>query len=345
MRRDTGPGIALSASAGPAGAAPADREPGVVRGNSRVADDAARMYAHGTVRSAHAATVEGLITTEVDQLRRFVHVGRIRSGDRYTVSVFSDQACAVFAPRTAPVVRPGPCVEADRRVPLTPLRNAADFISRYYDEEVAVGGEERVDFVHHAYSVSNIRHYLARSLPGDLSLHGVLDGNRDGLDDDARIRVQHTNGRAVCVSLPTRVGRTSHMTYGPCWKLAPRTVSYPMPAEKTWTRVFATGLATASRAANAAPAASPRQRRSTFLERLPDALRPRRVFEDTPGTVTVVPGGDKVRLTVHGYGTHRAACATLPRGTSRFSFHQVRATTPSAPGTWHRGTCRSSAPS
>jgi hypothetical protein len=176
---------------------------------------------------AHRLARENLIRSAPPELRHHVRLGPVH-GDRFTVTIVGDQACAIWPPGPGHRAVPGPCTRGDRITLANPLRATAHVVGFLYDDSLGDTHSHRqrvrvMGLLFPRRSLANIAWTYA---PRGVGVAGLIDNDHDGLDDDARVTL-HVDGRARCLRLGVYPGQHSTSAWGECRNLAPRTIHYP----------------------------------------------------------------------------------------------------------------------
>jgi hypothetical protein len=156
--------------------------------------------------------------TKDERLGEYVHVGPLR-GRRFTITVISDQACAVVGRRGE--VEDGPCTPADRRASMTPLQDSAEMLVWFARDIFEYGS--RAQAAREALDPVVLRFVSHLVAPNGVDVSAISDPDKDGIDDDARVAF-HADGKSVCASLPLTAKARGAVTFGSCQRLRPREV-------------------------------------------------------------------------------------------------------------------------
>lgn len=291
----------------------------------------ARMLVHMFQRPGRARRfADQLMSSGPKQLDKYLGVGSLHR-DRFTVTMFGHQACAAWPAEHRPHAFAGPCMDADRAVWNTPLTDTANVLSFMVRTVLKAGSREGHGM--HTYLVRELyRPVVLKVLTSAVTwphvrVQGAVDRNGDHIDDDARLTLRASNGRAVCLSLPVRRNNTV-MTYGACDTLPARHVSYPTLKAPFFAQRFEDAVNQSAAIARGT---------STGYE-----ARLREFKQDAPFFIpgrssTHAVGTDRVELRTHYDSDSYAACVTLPGPDRRFAFTRGYR---ERPGTWHMGACR-----
>lgn len=198
------------------------------RKDTRLALAIARALPGSTAEQARRRAIHNLVESSPPELRHHVYVGPLH-GHRFTLTVVGDQACAAW-PRGGGAHRtsPGPCVPADRMRERDPLKATASVVGLLYDDTLAGARNhrQRVNLMGTLFSRPSMANLAWTYAPHGVGVAGLIDDDRDGLDDDARVTL-HGDGRAVCLRLGVYPGQHSTSSPGQCRNLGPRTIHYP----------------------------------------------------------------------------------------------------------------------
>ena len=151
-------------------------------------------------------------------LAEYIHVGPLR-GRRFTVTAISDQACATVRYHRRGSVDTGPCTRADLRASMTPLQDSANLLVDLARESLEYG--RRSQALRELYAPQVLRWYASLIAPEGVAASGVVDGDRDGVDDDGRVAF-HANDTSVCATMPVSRDGSGRVSFGSCRRLAPR---------------------------------------------------------------------------------------------------------------------------
>jgi hypothetical protein len=198
------------------------------RKDTRLALSTAKALPGRNAEQAHRLARANLIRSAPPELRHHVSIGPVR-GDRFTVTIVGDQACAVWrSGRPAHWAVPGPCAPADRVTLRSPLKATAHVVGFLYDNSLgdAHSHRQRVRIMSLLFPRASMANLAWTYAPRGVGVAGLIDGDRDGLDDDARVTL-HGGGRAICLRLGVYPGQRSMSSWGQCRNLAPRVVDYP----------------------------------------------------------------------------------------------------------------------
>jgi hypothetical protein len=198
------------------------------RKDTRLALAVAKALPGRTAAQAHREAIHNLIENSAPTVRHHVSVGPLH-GRRFTVTMVGDQACAVW-PRGGGAHRafPGPCAPADRIRERDPLMATATVVGFLYDDTLAGARthRQRVNLMGRIFRRASIANLAWTWAPHGVGVAGLIDEDRDGLDDDARITL-HGGGHARCLRLGVYPGQHSTSAPGQCRNLEPRTIDYP----------------------------------------------------------------------------------------------------------------------
>ena len=188
----------------------------------RLPRNLARLMAQVASFEATPVRARRQLRTEVRQegLAEYVHVGRLH-GRRFTVTAISDQACVTVRPRHHGSVETGPCTRADRRASMTSLQDSANMLLDLARDTVEYG--RRNEVLRELYTPLVLRWMSKLIAHRGVDVSGVVDGNRDGMDDDGRVAF-HANRSSVCATLPVSANGSGRLTFGSCQRLDPRRV-------------------------------------------------------------------------------------------------------------------------
>jgi hypothetical protein len=224
----------------PGPSASADRDPTTVpklldvppdhpwRNDTRLALAIAKALPGRNAEQAHRLAVRNLINSSPGVLRRYIDIGDVR-GDRFTLTVVGDQACAVWrSGQGTHWAAPGPCAAADRIRLRSPLRATARVVGFLYDDTLgdAQTHRQRVNLMGQLFTRASMANLAWTYAPRGVGVAGLIDDDADSLDDDARVTL-HGDGRALCLRLGVYPGQRSTFSWGECRNLEPRTIHYP----------------------------------------------------------------------------------------------------------------------
>jgi hypothetical protein len=133
-------------------------------------------------------------------MRRLYRVGAVRHG-AFTFSAVGELSCLSWHARGQSTFTAGPCRRPARHRVRTPLRDAAVAVGVWADVAARSAG---VEGVLKTVDVTNLTARSGMLAPRGVVVTGVVDRNRDGLDDDARVAFRK-DGRVVCARLPLTV--------------------------------------------------------------------------------------------------------------------------------------------
>jgi hypothetical protein len=224
----------------PAPSASADSDPRTVpklldvppdhpwRTDTRLALSTAKALPGRNAEQAHRLARENLIRSSPPELRHHISIGPVR-GDRFTVTIVGDQACAIWrSGRPAHWAVPGPCAPADRVTLRNPLKATAHVVGFLYDDSLgdAHSHRQRVRIMALLFPRASMANLAWTYAPRGVGVAGLIDDDHDGLDDDARVTL-HGGGRALCLRLGVYPGQRSTSSWGQCRNLEARVVHYP----------------------------------------------------------------------------------------------------------------------
>jgi hypothetical protein len=251
-------------------------------------------------------------------LGEYIHVGRLH-GRRFTVTVLSDQACVTVRPRHRGSVDNGPCTPADRRASMTPLQDSANMLLDLARDAMEYGPRNAA--LRELYTPAFLRWVSQLIAPRGVEVSGVVDGNRDRLDDDGRVAF-HANRSSVCASLPVSADGSGRLTFGSCQRLAPRRVHIHESPRAVF-REMKLGADMGARGNT-----------RTLHQRARNAAETTTVFSSHP-EVRAHARADRVQFRARVNGRVRFACYRVsPDG------HRATYSTSGRPGTWRLGRCR-----
>lgn len=233
--------VALSAAlftAAP-GTALGDRDPKTVprkldvppdhpwRVETRLALSTASSLPGATAARGRQLAIQNLVRSSPPVLREHVKVGPLH-GDRFTLSVVGDQACAIWRGRSDSFATPGPCQVSDRIRLRHPLQMTADVVTFLYDDTLADARNprQRRNLIELLYKRSTFANIAWTFAPHGVGIAGFIDRNHDGLDDDARFTV-HGRGQVRCVRFAVYADQKSGSQPGICREIGPRRIDYP----------------------------------------------------------------------------------------------------------------------
>jgi len=251
-------------------------------------------------------------------LGAYVHVGVLRGG-RFTVTAISDQVCVNAERHGTGRVHDGACTLADRRASMTPLQDSANLLLLAARDSFR--HTSRVEALRELLEMPGISWVAQLIAPHQVQVSGLVDRDRNGLDDDGRVGF-HAGGRSVCATLPIRAEGTGTVTFGTCDALSPRPVNLPPESP---TRVFREIKGIADFGASMAVGAPIRQARKAAHWVNMMAFRPGQRARAI---------GDRVQLRARINGQISFACYRVsPEG------HPAVYATTGMPGTWRLGRC------
>jgi hypothetical protein len=197
------------------------------RDHTRLALEVARSLPGHDAEAARRAAVHNLVDETPRVYRPYIDIGPVHR-NRFTVTVVGDQACAIWPRRRAHKAEPGPCNNADRRPFPRATAQTATFLGLVYDRSLREARTPRLraGFLTEFFSRQTIASLAWLYAPHGVGIAGVIDKNRDGLDDDARITL-HGRGEAVCLRYAIHKGGHASHRPGICKNLAPRHPHYP----------------------------------------------------------------------------------------------------------------------
>jgi hypothetical protein len=180
------------------------------------------LSSEATYERGIAARVRRELRTELrrEGFDEYVHVGPLH-GRRFTLTAISDQVCVTVRAHRRGSVENGPCTSADVRASMTPLQDSANLLLDLARESFEYG--ERKEALRELYSPVVLRWVSRLIAPRGVEVSGVVDGDRDGLDDDGRLAF-HANHTSVCATLPLGARASGRTTFGSCQRLASRHV-------------------------------------------------------------------------------------------------------------------------
>lgn len=252
------------------------------------------------------------------RLGDYVHVGPLR-GDRFTVTAISDQVCVVVPRGRRGRALGGPCVAADRRASGTPLQDSAHLL--LLASRDSFKHNRRVAALRELLETSGMRWVARLVAPEGVRVGGVVDGDRNGYDDDGRVAF-HDRGHSVCATIPVRRTARGSVSFGPCADLPPRPVLVPRESPK---RVFAEIKRGADYGASLSTGHPVAQARA--------AARWVNLMAFRPGEYAQADG-DRVQLRARINGRPAFACYRVSPEGDRAVFARN-----GAPGTWRLGRC------
>jgi hypothetical protein len=197
------------------------------RQDTRLALATATALPGSSAAQAHRLARQNLIRNAPPELRHHVSIGPVR-GDRFTVTIVGDQACAIWPRGGAHRAEPGPCAAADRVRLGNPLKATARVVGFLYDDSLgdARTHRQRVRIMSLLFPRAAMANIAWTYAPHGVRVAGLIDDDHDGLDDDARVTL-HGRGRALCLRLGAYPGQRSTSTWGQCRNLEPRAIRYP----------------------------------------------------------------------------------------------------------------------
>jgi hypothetical protein len=202
------------------------------RKDTRLALSTAAALPGRDAAQAHRLAGQNVVRDAPPELRHRVSLGPVR-GDRFTLTIVGDQACAIWPKGRPHHAVPGPCAPADRIRLRSPLEATAHVVGRLYDDSLgaARSHHERVRIMSLLFPRAALANIAWTYAPHGVGVAGLIDHNHDGLDDDARITL-HGGGRALCLRLGVYPNQQSASAWGQCRYLKPRTVHYPPGATR-----------------------------------------------------------------------------------------------------------------
>jgi hypothetical protein len=202
------------------------------REHSRLALSTAAALPGGDAEQAHRLARHNVVRNAPPELRHRVILGPVR-GDRFTLTIVGDQACAIWPHGRPHRAVPGPCAPTDRIRLRSPLEATAHVVGRLYDDSLgaARSHRQRVRIMSLLFPRAALANIAWTYAPRGVGVAGLIDHNHDGLDDDARVTL-HGGGRALCLRLGVYPGQHSTSSWGQCRYLEPRTIHYPHRAER-----------------------------------------------------------------------------------------------------------------
>jgi hypothetical protein len=197
------------------------------RKNTRLALSTAAALPGRGAGQAHRLARQNLVRNAPPELRHHVSIGPVR-GDRFTVTIVGDQACAIWPSGGAHRADPGPCAAADRVRLRNPLKTTAHVVGVLYDHSLgdARTHRQRVEVMSLLFPRAAMANLAWTYAPPGVGVAGLIDDDHDGLDDDARVTL-HGGGRALCLRLGAYPGQQSTSSWGQCRHLEPRAIRYP----------------------------------------------------------------------------------------------------------------------
>jgi hypothetical protein len=197
------------------------------REDTRLALATAAALPGTNAAAARKMAISNLVMSTPAPIRQYVAVGSLH-GNRFTITVVGDQACAIWPTGGDHRAEPGPCTAADRIRLAHPAAAVADFLTFAYDDSLSEvrNHTDRVQMLGLLYARRTLANVAWTYAPRGVGVAGVIDKNHDGLDDDARITV-HGNGTAVCLRLAVYPKQHSSYRTGICKNLSPRRINYP----------------------------------------------------------------------------------------------------------------------
>ncbi len=283
----------------------------------------ARLVAMGTPVGPHAnaAQVRRRMLNEMRDaaLDEYVHIGPLH-GPRFTVTAISDQVCVtVRRPHSRSGLDSGPCTAADRRASMTPLQDSANLLLEAASESFEYG--DRNSALRETLAPSSLRWVSQLIAPQGVEVSGVVDGNRDRLDDDGRVAF-HANNRSVCASLPLSASDSGTVTFGSCQRLVPRRVRIHESARAVFREM--------KRGADIGASLDTQ----TMTRRVRNAAGMARAYSSHPEARAQVHG-ERVQFRARVNNHVRFACYHVsPTG------HRATYSPSGRPGTWRLGRCR-----
>jgi hypothetical protein len=271
--------------------------------------------ARRTVRKGHTFVKRGLRA-----FGGYGHVGPVHH-HRFTVTVISDQACAIFRHGRLRRVENGPCRPADRRASMTPLQDSAGLLL------LAVGDvydwAPRHQVVRMLLAAPDLRWTSNLVAPRMVTVRGVVDRDRDGLDDDGRVAFT-ANGRSVCAHLPLYANQSGRVTFGSCASQPPRSLNLPPERPRA---VFRELVSFVDLGVLLSEAERPEVRARQAARLVNEiGLRPRTHAE---------PMADRVELRTRINGKRHFACYRVDPDWDPAVYSES-----GEPGTWRLGRCR-----
>jgi hypothetical protein len=266
------------------------------------------------------AQVRRELRTELRQegLGEYVHVGPLR-GRRFTVTAISDQACATVRAHRRGSVESGPCTPADVRASMTPLQDSANLLLDLYRDAFEYG--RRASVLRELYHPMFLRWISRVVAPQGVQVSGVVDTDRDRLDDDARLAF-HANHTSVCATLPVSREGAGRVTFGSCQRLTPRRVHIHESARAVFLEM--------KRGADIGASFDS----GTLERRARNAAELARAFSSHP-EARARAEGDHVQFRARVNNRVRFACYRVsPDG------HRATYSRSGRPGTWRLGHCR-----
>lgn len=200
------------------------------RNHSRLALDIARSLPGRDAEAGRRLAVRNLIRNTPKVFGPYIDLGPLHR-NRFTVTIVGDQACAIWARGGDQTAEPGPCTAGDRRRFPDAAAMTAVFLGLVYDRTMrsADSHRERVQLISSLFTRRGLATLAWTYAPHGVGVAGIIDKNRDGLDDDARITL-HAQGKAICLRLGVYPGQDSTFGPGICKNLEPRRIHYPAGA-------------------------------------------------------------------------------------------------------------------
>jgi hypothetical protein len=197
------------------------------REDTRLALSTATALPGRGAEQAHRLARQNLVHNAPPELRHHVSIGPVR-GDRFTVTIVGDQACAIWPSGRPHRAKPGPCAAADRVRLRNPLKATAHVVGSLYDHSLgdARTHRQRVEIMSLLFPRAAMANVAWTYAPPGVGVAGLIDDDEDGLDDDARVTL-HGGGRALCLRLGAYPGQRSTSSWGQCRNLEPRAIRYP----------------------------------------------------------------------------------------------------------------------
>jgi hypothetical protein len=200
------------------------------RHDTRLALSTAAALPGHSATAGHRLAEQNLIESSPPLLRRYITLGPVH-GDRFTLTIVGDQACAIWPKGRPHRAAAGPCRTCDRlRLPQAAAATAT-VLGFLYDRSLhgVRSHHRRVQLISNLFSRATLANLAWTYAPRGVGVAGLIDHNHDGLDDDARVTI-HGQGRAVCVRLGVQPREDSSYRPGFCKNLAHRNPHYPKGA-------------------------------------------------------------------------------------------------------------------